>query len=183
MIDPEEAICELTAKLKSLLTKEFPYLRTERIAEYGDPAQLIIDLAHSSDVDLLTMPIHGYESFWAFLLGSVAAKVLHDAQCPVWTAVHLDGPPGRDHVTCRKILCAVGGAPKDTTAAIRLVSRPRSSVIASRMRTLSIVRAERVAPQSQTALWHTSSASPEIHSSLRNSSGVSPASRTIPAIV
>jgi nucleotide-binding universal stress UspA family protein len=113
MIDPEEAICELTAKLKSLLTKEFPYLRTERIAEYGDPAQLIIDLAHSSDVDLLMMPIHGYDSFWTFLLGSVAAKVLHDAQCPVWTAVHLDEPPGRDHVTCSKILCAVGGTPKD----------------------------------------------------------------------
>jgi hypothetical protein len=51
MIDPDEAVRELKAKLNSLLIKEFPHLRTERIAEYGDPAQLIIDLAHSNEVD------------------------------------------------------------------------------------------------------------------------------------
>ena len=112
-VDPGEVTRELKAKLNSLLTKEFQYLRIERVVECGDPAQAIIDFAQSSDVDLLMMPIHGYGSIRTFLLGSVAAKVLHDAQCPVWTAVHLDEPPGRDHVACRKILCAVGGTPKD----------------------------------------------------------------------
>jgi len=36
------------------------------------------------------MPTHGYGPFRRFILGSVTAKVLHDAECPVWTGVHLE---------------------------------------------------------------------------------------------
>lgn len=50
-----------------------------------------------------------------FLIGSVAAKVLHDAQCPVWTGVHLDGsraPSDR----LEPVLCAVNPADNSTPA-------------------------------------------------------------------
>jgi nucleotide-binding universal stress UspA family protein len=46
------------------------------------------------------------------LLGSVAAKVLHDAECPVWTAAHV-APKGTVSPTdCKTVLCALDVAPK-----------------------------------------------------------------------
>lgn len=51
----------------------------------GDPARQIVDYARNHDVDLIVMATHGYGPFRRFLLGSVTAKVLHDAACPVWT--------------------------------------------------------------------------------------------------
>jgi nucleotide-binding universal stress UspA family protein len=44
--------------------------------------------------------------FYRFLLGSVAAKVLHDSDCPVWTDAHLEEAPVREF-TIRNVLCAV----------------------------------------------------------------------------
>jgi nucleotide-binding universal stress UspA family protein len=55
------------------------------------------------------IPTHGYGPFRRFLLGSVTAKVLHDAECPVWTEVHLEQSPGLGQVGCRSVLCAVDG--------------------------------------------------------------------------
>ena len=39
------------------------------------------------------MPTHGYGPFRRFILGSNTAKVLHDADCPVWTGVHVEEIP------------------------------------------------------------------------------------------
>src|SRR5262249_40350522 len=57
--------------------------------------------------DLIMLPTHGYGPFRRFLLGSVTAKVLHDAECPVWTAAHMEDAPIMGHLACRKIICAV----------------------------------------------------------------------------
>ncbi|MDQ2899426.1 MAG: universal stress protein [Acidobacteriota bacterium] len=84
-----------------------PDLKVEEACQFGDPAHSIIDYAESSDVDLIMMPTHGYGRFRALLLGSIAAKVLHDAKCPVWTGVHLEEPPSLEHLKMRSILCAV----------------------------------------------------------------------------
>jgi hypothetical protein len=54
----------------------------------GDPASIITEYAARNRVDLIMMPTHGYGTFRSLLLGSVTAKVLHDAECPVWTGVH-----------------------------------------------------------------------------------------------
>jgi hypothetical protein len=60
----------------------------------GDPAREITDYAQEQGADLIMMPTHGYRTFRSLLLGSVTAKVLHDAACPVWTGVHVeDSPP------------------------------------------------------------------------------------------
>ncbi len=112
VIDTEELLGDLKARLDSSLTKEFAGLRVKRAAELGDPAQVIADFARTQDVDLIMMPTHGYGPFRSLLLGSVTAKVLHDAVCPVWTAAHMAEQPLRAHLACRKILCAVDGAPK-----------------------------------------------------------------------
>ncbi len=134
VVDPEELLRELKARLDSSLAQDFAGLRVERVAELGDPAQVITDVAHTHGVDLIMMPTHGYGPFRSLLLGSVTAKVLHDAECPVWTAAHVAEPPCRYHIACRKILCAVDGTPnsvslikwagelsKDTGATLRLM--------------------------------------------------------------
>ena len=42
----------------------------------------------------------------------MTAKVLHDAQCPVWTGAHLEAAPEARHVECRKIVCAIDLGPR-----------------------------------------------------------------------
>lgn len=112
VIDTDEILRELETRLASSLVKEFVHLRVERVAELGDPAQVIVQYARGANADLIMMPTHGYGPFRSLLLGSVTAKVLHDAQCPVWTAAHVEESPVRDHRVPRHILCAVDGTPR-----------------------------------------------------------------------
>jgi len=76
--------------LDAFLDVELPAGSTERVLLEGDPASKIVAYAHEKGADLIIMPTHGYGTFRRFILGSVTAKVLHDADCPVWTGVHLE---------------------------------------------------------------------------------------------
>ena len=113
---------DLKERLDSALTRELAHLKVDRVAVLGDPAQAITQFAHNQGVDLIMMPTHGYGPFRRLLLGSVTAKVLHDAECPVWTAAHVEDKPCRDHLACRMILCAIDGTPK-SEALMRWASR------------------------------------------------------------
>jgi nucleotide-binding universal stress UspA family protein len=130
----KDVIGELKERLDCALVNQFAHLTVDRVAALGDPARVITDFAHANGVELIMMPTHGYGPFRSLLLGSVTAKVLHDAECPVWTAAHVEEPPVRDHAKCRNIMCAVDGTPssvpllawaaqlkKDTGATLRLV--------------------------------------------------------------
>ena len=64
--------------------------------------------------DLIMMPTHGYGPFRRFLLGSVTAKILHDATCPVWTSTHLETSVGTGKVGIRKVLGAVDFGPRSS---------------------------------------------------------------------
>lgn len=75
----------------------------------GDPATEIVEFADKNQVDLIVMATHGYGGFRKFLIGSVAAKVLHDVHCPVWTGAHLADGPARDLKQMTNILCAIDG--------------------------------------------------------------------------
>lgn len=76
--------------LDQFLLSELPSDVTERLLLEGDPAATIVEQAHGLGASLIVMPTHGYGTFRRFILGSVTAKVLHDADCPVWTGVHLE---------------------------------------------------------------------------------------------
>jgi nucleotide-binding universal stress UspA family protein len=78
-----------------------------RVVGVGDPAFDIIEYAGKNDVDLIMMPTHGYGKFRSLLLGSVAAKVLHDAHCPVWTSAHIEEIPVEARTEIHNVLCAV----------------------------------------------------------------------------
>ena len=76
--------------LEAFLAEELPKEGVDRLLLEGDPAAKIVRTAHDLGVSLIVMPTHGYGTFRRFILGSVTAKVLHDADCPVWTGVHME---------------------------------------------------------------------------------------------
>ncbi len=86
-------------------------LNVRRLLLHGEPASKIVELAHEERVDLIAMPTHGYGQFRRFILGSNTAKVLHDADCPVWTGVHIEEAPPVA-APFAKILCAVDLGPQ-----------------------------------------------------------------------
>lgn len=93
--------------LDKFLTKEFEYFRVRRLVVKGEPAETILQVAREEHSDLIMMPTLGMGGFRRFLLGSVTAKILHDADCPVWTGVHLENAPPLDKIEFHNILCAV----------------------------------------------------------------------------
>ena len=106
-----EAVEQSKVELDKFLGDGLKGIQVRRIVEDGDPAQEIVDLAHQEKFDLIVMPTHGYGPFRRFLLGSVTAKVLHDAGCPVWTGPHLEQAPPYPKISFHKILCALDLGP------------------------------------------------------------------------
>ena len=93
--------------LDAHLHDELGSLNVRRVLLEGDPARKIVEYAHTEHIDLIVMPTHGYGPFRRFILGSVTAKVLHDADCPVWTGVHLEEAPPMDEIALRHVVVAV----------------------------------------------------------------------------
>jgi nucleotide-binding universal stress UspA family protein len=103
------------AHLDNFLPDEFAVLTVERVIREGDPAQEIVDCAAERQSDLIVLPTHGYGPFRRFLLGSVTAKVLHDATCPVWTGPHLEKAPAKGEIQLRHVVCGVDLGPESAT--------------------------------------------------------------------
>jgi nucleotide-binding universal stress UspA family protein len=95
-----------TYALEGFQDEEFKGMQVRRSLLAGDPAHAIVDLAHAEHFDLIVLPTRGHGRFRRYILGSVTTKVLHDADCPVMTGVHMEEIP---HVTpqFRSVLCAV----------------------------------------------------------------------------
>jgi nucleotide-binding universal stress UspA family protein len=95
------------AETDAFFDYDLPYTKVTRVLAEGDPAAAIVDYASSENIDLIMMATHGYGPFRRFLIGSVTAKVLHDAVCPVWTGVHLETVPTLGGTPLRSIVAAV----------------------------------------------------------------------------
>jgi nucleotide-binding universal stress UspA family protein len=95
-------------KLDRFVAQELAGVRVIRELTEGDPAREIVDYAHTHHTNLIMIPTHGHGPFRALLLGSVTAKVLHDAVgCPVWTSVHAEEMISHSPEQWRNMLCAV----------------------------------------------------------------------------
>jgi nucleotide-binding universal stress UspA family protein len=97
---------QATADLEAM-SAELTGVDVRRVVLEGDPAARIVELAHEQQVSAILMPTHGYGPFRRFILGSNTAKVLHDADCPVWTGVHLENAQPAAEPPFRTVLCAV----------------------------------------------------------------------------
>lgn len=93
-----------------------PSDKLRRMVLDGDPATQIVRFAHNEAADVILMPTRGYGVFRRLLLGSVTAKVLHDAECPVWTGVHPEVFNADGVVAVHKVACAVDLGPQTSTA-------------------------------------------------------------------
>jgi nucleotide-binding universal stress UspA family protein len=110
-----------TSRFDRFLEGGLDQLRVERVVEHGDVARKIIECARDRSVHLIMMPTHGLGIYRRLIIGSNTAKVLHDADCPVWTGVHLESAPPLEAISCRRILCAVDLKP----ASVRVVDWAR----------------------------------------------------------
>lgn len=99
-------------QLQGFGAAELSGINVKRMICSGDPARLIVERAREEHSDLILMPTRGGGVFRRFLLGSVTAKVLHDAECPVWTGAHLAEAPAPIPAGIRHVLCAVDFGPQ-----------------------------------------------------------------------
>ena len=100
-----------TTEFDKFLGEDLKYFRVERVISHGEAAGKIVECASERHINLIMLPTQGKGIYRRLLLGSTAAKVLHDADCPVWTGVHLEAAPPLDALACRRILCAVDFTP------------------------------------------------------------------------
>lgn len=63
-------------------------LKVEEVLRIGVPFLEIVKAAKEKEVDLIVMGTHGRTGLSHVLIGSVAEKVVHHAQCPVLTIKH-----------------------------------------------------------------------------------------------
>lgn len=93
------------SRLDSFLKDEFPSSQYARILVAGEAGAQIAEVARKG-FDLIIMPTHA-GIFRRMLIGSTAAKVLNDADCPVSTSRHAEtiAPRPLEH---REWLCAIG---------------------------------------------------------------------------
>lgn len=92
-------------QLREFASEQLSDVNLEVVLMEGDPATRIVQKAHEANVNAILMPTHGYGPFRRFILGSTTAKVLHDADVPVWTGVHMSDAVARNQI--ENILCAI----------------------------------------------------------------------------
>jgi nucleotide-binding universal stress UspA family protein len=107
VLQMEDRLTRAQQLIDTFLADELKYSNVERRLETGDPARMIVRIAKEEKADLIMLPTHGYGGFRRFILGSVTSKVLHDAECPVWTGVHMEAAPPLESIQVRRILCAL----------------------------------------------------------------------------
>ncbi len=82
----QEAVESARKKMAAVVQqsfKKFPRLETR--VELGAPAAKILELADKEKIDLIIMGAHGRKGLDRAIFGSVAAKVVKGAHCPVMT--------------------------------------------------------------------------------------------------
>jgi nucleotide-binding universal stress UspA family protein len=81
------------AELSQVAARDAPESACEEIVVPGDVGETIRRLVEERDVDLIVMPTSGEGPFRPSLIGSNAAKILHDVTCPVLTGAHAEQAP------------------------------------------------------------------------------------------
>src|SRR5579864_2761152 len=101
------------ASLDRFVAQQFSGMAVIPQLDEGIASQQIVDYALEDRADLIMIPTSGYGPFRSLLLGSVTAKVLHDAHCPVWTGVHAEQLTAHSADRWKRMLCAVDTNERD----------------------------------------------------------------------
>ncbi|MBM3766480.1 MAG: universal stress protein [Acidobacteria bacterium] len=116
---PAHVVTEWYAEQKPRIEKQlaefaniyFKDMKVRTVFAEGEPAGEIIEVAKREEADLIMISTHGYGAFRRFLLGSIAAKILHDSPVPVLTSTHVDAPASATE-QIRTIVVAVDLSPR-----------------------------------------------------------------------
>ena len=104
---PKEVIAGERDELEKFGADQLQGVTVRHVLQTGDPVEQIVGFVKSEQIDLIAMPTHGRGDFRRFLIGSVTAKVLHDADCPVLTGIHVKELPAATFGTYSNVLCAI----------------------------------------------------------------------------
>lgn len=68
-----------------LKSEEQEGLEVRRHVAIGDPVEITVRYAESSEIDLIVVGTHGFSGLTHLLLGSIAEEIVQKAPCPVLT--------------------------------------------------------------------------------------------------
>ena len=94
-------------RLRAFAQEAFPARHVDAIAKFGEPGGVIHEVVERQGTDLVMLPTHGRGPVRRLLLGSVAAKVLHDVSAAVWTGAGSLFEGHTPRVPYQSVLCAV----------------------------------------------------------------------------
>jgi nucleotide-binding universal stress UspA family protein len=94
-------------RLRKFAKEMFSDQRVELFAEEGEAGTVIHRILQHQGADLVMMPTRGDAPLRRFLLGSVTAKVLHDASAAVWTGVGSALENHQPAIPYKSIVCAL----------------------------------------------------------------------------
>ncbi|HSU29717.1 MAG TPA: universal stress protein [Bryobacteraceae bacterium] len=104
-LSQEESEASALKALEALERQYFQNIQCDLSIKTGGVAESIVEHAQKIQADLIMMPTRGFGPSRPFLIGSVTAKVLHDARCAIWTTPHPRELEGfRPY---RQIICAM----------------------------------------------------------------------------
>lgn len=140
LIDPklvDEAREYEQQRLRTFALETFPGQHVETFAELGEPGTVIRQVIQREGTDLVMLPTHGRGPVRRFLLGSVAAKVLHDISAAVWmgTGASANGHPPR--LPYESVLCALDDS--DEAAAVLKAAAAFACIYSAQLRIVRVV--------------------------------------------
>jgi len=147
----DEILASSTKFLREYTNETFLSFDVDAVCRMGDPAKEIIRAANEIHAGLIMMPTRGRGPFRALLLGSVTAKVLDDAKCPVWTDAHMDPCARPVDADIRSVVCALDEK-KDNVWALRKAS-DLANLYSAALHLVRVVPEVRVSSFAPTAGW------------------------------
>ncbi len=115
---PEEARKLEEQRLRTFAQNMFPAQHVESIAKLGEPGSVADQVVQHQGADLVMLATHGRGPIRRFLLGSVAAKILHDVSAAVWTGTGSSFTDHTPRIPYKSVLCALDqGDDEDEEAA------------------------------------------------------------------
>ncbi len=95
-------------RLKNFGCENFKDRKKELIVDAGDPGSVVDQIIKKRHTDMVMLATRGRGPLRRLLLGSITAKILHDADCAVWTATGSAISEHAPRLPYHSIRCAVG---------------------------------------------------------------------------
>lgn len=132
--DPAKLQADEERRLRAFARKAFPVQHVECFVARGEPGSVIEKLIRHESMDVVMLPTHGRGPIRRMLVGSVAAKIMHDSCVPVWVNTVSGREDRAPELPYKSILCSL-----DDTAEAESVLRAASKLAQMYQAGLSVV--------------------------------------------